>query len=259
MSRTGVLMAVILCLIFGSNIGLTQGLYVTASAGYGLTAGTQVIDVNYNNTGSTGTYDVVSGSFGEGFKFGASAGYMFNQNLGIELGLSYWLGKSFDGSIHSSLFNVDESRRGLGFVATPSIVLSATMKPITPYARMGVVLGIMKIRAEYRYEGPGPTDVETFEENGGFAFGYAGALGMVVPTGWVVDFFAEASFQAFTFSPSQSEVTAYTVNGINQLESLPNKVKDFKDNFADGESNALPAVRRPFSSIGMVVGARINL
>jgi hypothetical protein len=249
----------ILCSILGASMGSAQGLYVTANAGYGLTAGTQVIDVNYNNTGSTGTYDVVFGSFGEGFKFGASAGYMFNQNLGLELGLSYWLGKSFDASLHSSLFNTTESRRGLGFVATPSIVVTTAMKLINPYARIGVVLGIMEIRAEYRYEGPGPTYAETFEENGGFAFGYAGALGIAIPTGGAVDFFLEAGFQAFTFSPSQSEITAYTVNGINQLESLPRKVTEFKEKFADGESNAVPAVRRPFSSIGMVVGARINL
>jgi hypothetical protein len=259
MSRTTVLIVAILCLIFGANIGLAQGLYLTANAGFGLGAGTQVLDLNYSQRGPTGTVDMIFGSFGEGFRFGVSAGYMFNEHIGTELGISYWLGTSFDNSLRTSVNMATGTRRGLGFVATPSIVLSTTMKPISPYARIGVVLGIMRIQGESKSEQPGQTIEINYEENGGFAFGYSGALGMVIPTGGAVDIFLEAGFQVFTFSPRQSETTAYTVNGINQLDLLPQKVFEFKDSFSDSEMNSGPAVRRPFSAVGGVMGVRINL
>jgi hypothetical protein len=250
---------IVLFFVFGTCMSLAQGFYVTVNGGYGLGAATQILDVTYNNTGSTGAYEVVPGSFGEGFKFGGSAGYMFNENLGVEVVLSYWLGKRFEASLQTSTFSEAINRRGSGFVANPSIVLSSDMKGLHPYARIGVVLGILRISEDFTYNDPGSTYKYTEEENGGLAFGYAGALGVAVPTGGLVDLFAELDIHAFTYSPHQVEVAGYTVNGMNQLETLSSRVREFKESFTEGMTNVIPAVRRPFSSVGVVVGARIKL
>jgi hypothetical protein len=251
-------MVVILCLILGANIGLAQGVYVTAIAGYGLGAGTQEIDFNATFTGTTSSYEGIYGSLGEGFKFGVSAGYMFDKNLGAELGLSYWLGKAFEASLIAAM-PAGYKWSGSGFVAVPSIVVSANTKTISPYARFGLVLAILKVKRESRDAFSGQTIERTLEETGNLAFGYAGALGIVVPAGGAVDFFAEVALYSVTYSPSQEEITKYAVNGVDQKPSLVRTVYKYEDSYNNSTSDVGLAVRRPFSSIGIVVGARVNL
>jgi hypothetical protein len=259
MFRVNVFIDTILCLILGSNIGLAQGLYLTANAGYGLGAGTQYLGQNSTATGMTNSVEGVFGSFGEGFKFGASAGYMFNKNLGTELSLSYWLGKTFEFTSKYPTASSTYKWSGSGFVGVPSIVLSANMETINPYARLGLVLGIVKVKHDKKAEETGLIVQYTQEETGNLAFGYVGALGIVVPAGGIVDFFTEVALHSVTFSPSQNEVTKYTVNGVDRLASLTPRVFEYKDSYNTRETYTTVGVRRPFSSIGIVVGARINL
>ena len=259
MSRLNVFMVVILSLIVAANIGMAQGIYITANVGYSLGAGTQILGANSSYTGTTHNVEVICGSLGEGFKFGASAGYMFNQNLGTELGLSYWPGKTFESISEAGPTAFTELYSGSGFVAVPSIVVSAGMTTINPYARFGVVLGILNVKHELRDVGPAQTAVYTMEETGSLAFGYAGALGVVIPAGSAVDLFAEVGLHSVTYSPSHEELTGYTVNGVDRLATITEKVVEYKDSYTSDAQNTTMAVRRPFSSIGIVVGARINL
>jgi hypothetical protein len=247
-------------------MGLAQGVYVSANAGYGLGAGTQILGMNQTSAGTTITYysfEGVFGSYGEGFKFGASAGYMFNKNFGTELGLSYWLGKTFEWTANAGWNSQTSKYSCSGFLAVPSIVVSADMKTINPYARFGLVFGTMKVKEEGRYEENAHIREGTIEETGSLAFGYVGALGIVVPAGGTVDIFAEVALHSLTYSPSQSEVTKLTVDGVDQKASLPRTVYKYEESFdlsfPPGTTDTKLAVRRPLSSIGIVVGVRINL
>lgn len=259
MSRTSLFSTEILCVIFAATVGSAQGLFFTAGAGYGLGAGTQTIGGNLSSTGTEAFYEGVYGSFGEGFKFGASAGYMFNRNIGAELGFSYWLGRTLEFTIRSTGSTTTFQVSGSGFVAVPSIVIASGMETINPYARFGVVVGILSTKEEARSVQSGQNAEYTQEESGSLAFGYAGAVGIVVPSGGAVDFFAEVSLYSVTYSPHQEEVTRLTVNGADQLGSLTQRVIEFKESLTSGDPLAQLAVRRPFSAIGFAVGARINL
>lgn len=259
MSGMKVLTVVILCTILGASIGLGQGLYLTANAGYGFGAGTQYIGPSMDNTKTPATTEGVFGSYGEGFKFGASAGYMFSKNLGAELGLSYWLGNTFELQYKSTAGLGTAKWSGSGFVAVPSIVLSANMEAINPYARIGLVLGILEVDYEYNAQSSGQTQEIAQEATGNLAFGYAGAFGVLIPAGSSVGFFVEADIHSVTYSPSQAEYTKYTMNGIDQLPSLPHKVYKYKESYTSADEAVYMAARRPFSSIGVVVGVRIDL
>ena len=258
MSRTTVLLVAIFCLILGPSTGLAQGLYVTANVGYGLSAGTQRIGYNLDNKGTTPSYEGIYGSYGEGFKFGASAAYMFNKNIGAELGVAYWLGNTFETENKSATSSLKDKYSGSGFVGVPSIVLAVPMGGVSPYARLGLVLGIMTVKQETIWEETSVNEVIR-EETGHLAFGYAGAFGISIPAGGIMDFFAEATLHSVNYSPAQQELTKYTVNGVDRLPTIEDKVIDYKDSFDTGETNTSLAVRRPFSSIGVGVGVRINL
>jgi hypothetical protein len=259
MSRMKVLTVVIFCTILGASIGLAQGLYLTANAGYSLGAGTQTLGTNYSSIVTPASNEGVYGSFGEGFKFGASAGYMFSKNLGAELGLWYWLGNTFEMQNKQTTFSMTSKLSGSGFVAIPSIVLSANMETINPYARLGLVFGILKRDSETKYQSASQTVEYAEEETGNLAFGYAGALGFLVPAGSTVGFFIEADIHSVTYSPDQIKYTKYTVDGVDRLSSVDPKVYKYKESYPSGQGTVWMAVRRPFSSVGMVVGVRINL
>lgn len=260
MSRMKVLTVVIFCTIIGASIGLAQGLYLTANAGYGFGAGTQNFGQSETVRGvNDATREGVYGSLGEGFKFGASAGYMFNKNLGAELGFSYWFGKSIE--IEDKLPGWMDLVKlaGSGFVAIPSIVVSADMNMINPYARLGLVIGFLKVKEDRRIEET-TTYEYRWEETGNLAFGYAGALGIVVPVGGMVGFFAEIALHSVTYSPSQIEITKLTENGVDRLSTQQNRVTKYKESFTlPTTENTLMAVRRPFGSIGMAIGVKIDL
>ncbi len=259
MSRTEVLLTAFLCLTLGASTGLAQGLYVTANAGYSLGAGTQYFGQNSDLTKTPIREEGVYGSLGEGLKFGASVGFMFTGNLGAELGFAYWPGKTT--KIESKFATGTGVRKwsGSGFVAAPSIVLSANMEPINPYARIGLVLGILEV--ENRYEAQSTSQAQDIiqEESGKLAVGYAGAVGFLVPAGSTVGFFVEAVIHTVTFSPSQSEFTRYMDNGLDRLPLIQPKVYDFKESITSADENVYMATRRPFSSIGFAAGVRINL
>lgn len=259
MSRTNILIAAVLCLVLGASVGLAQGWYLSANAGYGLGAGTQALGENYTSTGTTSTSEGVYGSFGEGFKFGASAGYMASSNLGADIGFSYLLGNSFEQSDKSQGATSTAKASGSGFLIVPSIVVSADMNSIKPYAKLGLVIGFMKVTEELNDSFSGQTYDRTIEETGNLAFGYAGAFGIVVPSGGTVDFFAEVGVYSITYSPGQAEITKATANGVDQLSTLTQKVMEYKDSIASTDQNSGLSVRRAFSSLGINAGVRINL
>ena len=259
MSRTSILKTAILCLILPLNVGSAQGWYVAPRIGYRLGAGTQSFGESSTTSGSTTSYEGVYGSLGEGFGFGASIGYMGGPNLGAELGLAYWLGNTFE--MTSSYLGQTQSAKvsGTGFMATPSIVLAVDLNSVKPYARFGLVFGIMKVTQEMSSAFGSQSSDRTVEETGGIGFGYSGAFGFVVPLGSSVGFFAEAALFSVTYSPGQAELTKYTVNGADQLASVTTKVYEYKDSYSSSDQHSALALRIPFSSIGINAGIRINL
>ncbi len=257
MYRTDIL-ALMLLLSLGAATALSQGMYISVNGGYGLGAGTQTIGTNSTSVG-TSFSEPVHGSFGEGFKLGASAGYLFTDYLGAELGFSYWFGKPLGYTTRTPYTAFSTTWSGWGIVAVPSLVLTAGMKPVNPYARLGLVVGLLRLSEDWGQTVSTTTTEGLREETGKISLGYAGALGVSVPAGGGIELYVEAVLHSITFSPSKYEYTKYTVNGVDQLSSVQPNLVDFKDTFTGADQHVLLGVRRPFSSVGFAIGARVNL
>ncbi len=249
----------ILCLGLAAKVASAQGFYVGMNGSYGLGAGTEAIATNMVFLPPQQSSEGVYGSFGEGFKFGVSGAYMFSNYFGTELGVSYWLGRSIDYHWQSTVSTGNGSWSGKGFVAVPSLVVTPNLKPVNPYGRFGVVLGLLTSTQELSSMVSIGKLENTYEETGGLSIGFAGALGVIVPTGGVVDFFAEVVLHSITFSPSEVKRTKYVLNGQDLLSTIQNPTFEFKDSYTSNDKNVTLGMRRPFSSIGFSVGARIAL
>jgi hypothetical protein len=263
MARTGVITAAVLCIALAANIGLAQGFYVTANAAYGLPAATQSLGYNSSvSTNGTINQDGVYESYGRGVKFGASAGYMFTENIGAELGVSYWLGRRAEIGTSWPGGTDNTSLQGAGFIIVPSVVVSASKSAITPYARLGLVLGILGVKEDRLIRTDATTDL-SWEMTGNLAIGYAGALGINVPAGGKVSFFAEVAVHSLSYSPGQIEQTRSVFNGVDQLTTDQDLVTHYQEHLTltpgGPDQHSAMATRLPFSSIGFAVGARIDL
>lgn len=253
------LLASFLFLLLGTTTALPQGFFVSVGGGYGLGTGTQSMGQNVTSVGTTGTLEGVYGSLGEGLKLGASAGYMFTENFGAEVGFSYWFGKSIDYGAKYVSSTSSTKFSSWGMVAVPSIVLSAGMESVNPYARFGLVLGIVRPTQEIKQVQESGTLEATLEERGGLAIGYSGALGISIPIGGVVDVFVETVLHSVSYSPGEYEITKYQINGSDRLSTLPQRTIEYKENLSFADQYVTLAVRRPFSSIGFAAGVRVNL
>ncbi len=246
------------CLILATNVAVAQGLYFSANGTYGLGAGTQLIGVNMAPAGTAISYEGVYGSLGEGFKFGVSGGYLFSPHVAAEIGLSYWLGKSIELQWSTSTTG-NATWSGKGLVAVPSLVFLSNLKPVNPYGKFGMVLGLLRTKEESNGNDPGGHTEYTAEETGGLTIGFAGALGVIVPTGGAVDFFAEVVLHSVTYSPDKVETTGYTDKNQNHVPTPIHLTSDYETSYTSIQPDVSLAVRRPFSSIGFSVGARITL
>ncbi len=249
----------LLCLILAADGAMAQGFYVSMNGAYGLGSGTQLIGMS-NGPLATGIYyEGAYGSLGEGAKFGVSGGYMLTNHFAAELALSYWLGRTTEYTFKTADLTGTVGYTGKGFAAVPSLVFLSNLEPVNPYIKFGLVLGLLKVKQEIVNVTAIETREATYEETGGLAIGFASACGVIVPTGGVVDLFAEVFLHSVTYSPGKNEITGFTINGQDKLSTVENPSRNYEESVTSGQENVSLAVRRPFSSIGFSVGARITL
>jgi len=256
--------------------GTDGGLYIDINFGYNFSLNSQTLGVeseqNYDNNGNAITQTVINGSFGKGMKTGVNVGYMFNGNIGAELGINYLLGgthsieniaSSFGGSttrtadLSSSMLQIN-----------PSFVITTEAEGITPYAKFGIVIGLMgKINIEQEATGTGITDpyVMKDELSGGIALGMSAALGAKYSFNEKLSLFAELNMVNMSYAPTKGETTEYTENGIDYLVGATTReketefVSEIKSSTASDSNKPSESLKQnySFSSLGIQVGLHI--
>lgn len=277
-----------------------QNFYITANAGYafGINSQTgmyvnsnQISNNNYldNVFTKSGSTENVPLSLGKGINLGGSVGYMFNDYIGIDVGLNYLLGGKTEATSYSkstviypntgekivsesNTKNVIYSRM---FRVIPAIIITPGFEKFNPYAKIGVVLGFGSFYTEDEISSsstgvsaPPPYNIinnQTF--SGGMAFGFNGTFGASYNLNEKLSLFGEASFIGMSYSPTKSKITKYTNNGVDEL---PNMItyyteSEYVDNlslnsepiYSDEPAKKIKT-SYPMSSIGLNLGVKFN-
>ena len=248
-----------------------QGLFVKINAGYGLKASSQNMTGFTNQTSATGsiTREQVNISFGKGFNFGAGVGYMFSENIGAELDVSYLLGgKSLAHQTYTGGYS-DLTFYARFLRLNPSLIISAGSGNISPYIKMGVLFGMGSIT--YIFDDYDDGDILYFKNklNGGISFGLTSGIGANFSLSDMLSIFGELNMVNMSYAPKKGEITEYTSNGINQLPDLTTKQKEteYLKEFTVSTANPTPdsqpsqalSQKMPFGSVGLNIGVKINL
>jgi len=263
-----------------------QGIYFKAGGGYALPVATDVIgqknihreDYSGNNDIDEFSNEAVSGSFGAGANFLVGAGFMFSENLGVELNVQYTKSKHYETG-NDEVYTDDNYTyhdRNLiqNFANTiyinPSIVITPGAGGKVPYGRFGVVIASPKLTTEetYYYDGDGVYEgSEKWEYKGNAAIGFQGAVGMNWMINDNIDLFTEVNFVSLTYYPGTGTMTESISNGQDNLPNTDVYYKEvvFKKEVDPGKPYTADDPRevlrqsRAFSSLSLQVGIIYSL
>ena len=181
----------------------------------------------------------ITGSFGQGFRTGITAGYRFNTRLGVELGANYYT--SNDKTMAQTTSDVPITPSGVysfksvgqitAFDVAPALVLFlGEHKGFEPYTKVGVLVpihGDLEITSDayapiaFNPNTGAPVafgnvhSVDKVKPNP--TIGFTAALGTSYKLGKHISAFAELEYRNFTVHGKTKETTEFTVNGNDAL------------------------------------------
>jgi opacity protein-like surface antigen len=259
-----------------------QGAYVNLNAGYGFSMSSEVMMYNSkydfltdNSTGEesfSGSIENVKGSLGEGFNFGGIFGYMFNKNIGTEIGVSYLLGNTIkseresttktieaDGSITTNTGIMTNSLSSNMLRIAPSVVITPGFEGIDPYVKFGMIIGIGSVKSEYTSEQLSHKS----KFNGGVAIGLTGAIGANFPVNDKMAFFGEINMVNMSYAPTKGEVTESMMNGqdVRDDKGIEFVDKIYTNSEYTPDSGPYQELKNTytFGSVGISIGLRMNI
>jgi len=263
-------------LLLLTGVLITNGLfardvYLSINTGYGFSVGTQNIGtILYANDGSNTTiYSQKDFSFGKGFNFGGTVGYMLNKNIGTEMGISYLnsVKTRFNSSYETGTQVIDFSS-GM-FRISPSIVIVSGMNGINPYARFGAIIGSGFITENDKFTANENSSTSTLKLNGGIAVGLTASLGVKYKFKGKISVFGELDMVNMSYAPTKGEITAFSIDGTDRLATLKPRERftDFLESFtvnsgqpaSDNEPGKSLLQKYPFGSFGINIGLIYDL
>jgi outer membrane protein W len=262
-----------------STAQIKKGAYGSLQIGYSLAAGASNVGgglalENVTNTSTTNTTESLKYSFGKGINAGLQFGYMINDNIGIELGINYLLGGKttatdvsvgggFGGTAGTTVTDVSAKMLQIN----PSVVLATSINKMSPYAKLGLVIGSGTITQNDNFTSSGFTGTRKVEYKGGVALGFSSALGINFNINDKLSLNTELSLVNMQYTPTKSSITVATSNGTDVLSTLSvrDKETEFSSSVTYGgtiPTNTAPrqsnSFATPFGSIGVNVGIRYS-
>ncbi len=217
-------------------------------------------------------------SFGKGFNSRFRLAYRLTENLDIAIEASYLQGgkNSYSQSRlvdNNNEFRLSERRVdvfGNMWSISPNLVFSPFNTRISPYIRIGPSLNFGRTyeEVEYKYL---TTTISTEEFTGPVSWGFLADLGVkyLADENWEI--FAEIRFHSFSFEPTESQITQYEIDGVDQLASLNTYKRKtvYKDKISEEQGTfgfvgiERPfqelSISQPFSSVQFLIGISYNL
>jgi hypothetical protein len=251
--------------LFANNL-FAQGAFVNFHAGYGFQMSSQNISYFsfYNQTTGNNsiTNEQINVSFGKGINFGGAFGYMFNKNVGAELGVSYLIGGKTKARDISPNSITDYTLTSNMFRINPSLIIASGFEKLNPYAKFGLVVGFGSVKYGYTDNNDGDIEVRKRTLNGGAAIGLTSALGLMYDLSSKLSLFGELNMVNLSYAPTKGEYTEATYNGIDELPGMTTRERssDFLNKYTytnpplDSQPKQELKEKLPFGSLGLNIG-----
>jgi opacity protein-like surface antigen len=170
----------------------------------------------------------VTGSFGEGFRYGGNVGYRFTDRLGVEMGINYYNSnsKTMVQTISQNTTVLKSEGQVKALDLAPALVLFlGEVKGFETYSKVGVIIpvnGDLTIKTNAIVPTSATTTASIYsvdEVKPNPTVGFLAALGTSYKLGKNLSAFAEVEYRNFTVHGKTKETTEFTVNGTDALAS----------------------------------------
>ena len=201
------------------------------SVGYGLGSPGHVLGTT---TATNGDQKNIYGTLGNGIQANLTPGYMLGEHFGIELGLNGFFGSETTIDKSESAFGTDRTtQKSTQFRIAPAFYIRSGGEKFSVYARTGLLIPLLgSVKTERNDDSSfGSSILQVSSTSGKIALGYTGAFGFNIHFGQKFGFFAEVGANSLRVKSKTTEVKTSTVNGNDQLESIPEYIK--KVNYVD--------------------------
>ena len=243
--------------------------YAGLGVGYALGASKRVNGTEVSGTVTTNIY----GSYGQGFSPNLKLGFMFNDNMGIELGVSYLFGAS---QTKTKTEYILEEAKSDGLRLAPQLVYKLDNGF---YGRFGMIIPVLgktviTYSDDHMMVAPNTfvkkeTEMET---KGSFSIGFIGAIGYGFALNDNMTIFGEVEYIGLSIKSGSATFTKYDVAGKDQLANMDTHQKEYefvdeidssKDNLIDPNTFKpknpdtpwlVLKQKAPFSSLGFNIG-----
>lgn len=183
----------------------------------------------------------ITGSFGQGFRSGITAGYRFSTRLGVELGANYYISNSKTmAQTTDRLYSYTPANNVATYISfqangqikafdiAPAIVMFlGEAHGFEPYTKVGVIVpihGTLDIKTDREltsYVGNNVVSTTNIYSKDVVkpnpTLGFMATLGTSYKLGKHISAFAELEYRNFTVHGKTKETTEYTVNGQDAL------------------------------------------
>ncbi|MFQ3173526.1 MAG: opacity protein-like surface antigen [Polaribacter sp.] len=242
--------------------------------------------------GELDSRETITGSFGEGFRYGGTAGYRFTDRLGVEMGINYYnsnrktMVETVDRVISvaggsPTYLNLTSEGQVKALDLAPALVLYlGQVKGFEPYSKVGVILpvnGDLTIETTQDYNGPAVGGKRTVFQSDkvkpNATVGFLAALGTSYKLADKLSAFAEVEYRNFTVHGKTKETGVYEVNGADALSTrttaqIHSNYTDRLDGTSNNEEFNTVDPTRPadelssyisISGVGLTFGLRYSL
>jgi hypothetical protein len=272
-----VLMAI--CMMAGNLSAQKTYLRLGIGGGVGLKQYQGQTWADQTSTNTSNKYEIKSTGLGSGLNVNLAFGYMFSENVGIELGVNEFIG--LNKKIHYSnttLLNEETSDTkisGMMLQLIPAIVISPGGEKLSPYARLGMIIGILpsvvqKENSTYVnnpvLKATSTTEVYNFKQYGGVALGFTAAGGVAYKLNDHLKLYAEMVFNGITYAPTKGKVKEWTIDGVDRLATATTKDKEWTyekkydnaENIPDANPDKKSKISQNFSNVELNIGVKFN-
>ncbi len=205
--RSTKILVLSLLLVFGFAATSNAQFYVKAGGGYSFLpiAGFPFNDKALGDSSGSITYK----SYGMGVQPVLGFGYFVTKNIALELDGMYLIGQKHE----QTPTGLTKKTNGEGVFISPAVRIVAPLKNVSPYVRMGLVIGIPKVKEENEYTSP-TAFTSKFEYKGGVALGMDAALGIDIKASKMLNVFVELYGMALNYAPDEYENTELSTGTV---------------------------------------------
>jgi hypothetical protein len=234
---------------------------------------------NETATNSTDNVEVKSMSLGGGFNVNLAFGHMMSDYVGIELGVNEFIGLTK--KVNSSQTNTygdytsETKLSGMMLQLVPAIVITPGLEKINPYARLGMIVGILpsvteKYNSTTTYSGElkaTHTTADKVKLSGNVSLGFTAAAGFDYNLSEKLALYGELVFNGITYAPSKGKYKEWTVDGVDQMPTATTKEKewtfekkyDAEEDIPDSSPDKQPKMSLNFSNVELNIGIKFKL